>query len=131
MAYGGPSRQAGIPDPAHGSGAPGSGASASKGMAPILRGDYPRAHVRAVTLPEPAMTPPTDPAKPKAGFEAPEVADPNLINVFDYEREASARLVEGPLAYFTGGAMDERTMNDNRAAFGRRRIVPRVMTDVS
>jgi isopentenyl diphosphate isomerase/L-lactate dehydrogenase-like FMN-dependent dehydrogenase len=68
---------------------------------------------------------------PKAGFEAPQVADPNLINVFDYEREAALRLAEGPLAYFTGGAMDERTLSDNRAAFARRRIVPRVMTDVS
>jgi 4-hydroxymandelate oxidase len=82
-------------------------------------------------LPKPATTSTTDPAQPKAGFEAPQVADPNLINVFDYEREASTRLAEGPLAYFTGGAMDERTLNDNRAAFGRRRIVPRVMTDVS
>jgi 4-hydroxymandelate oxidase len=82
-------------------------------------------------LPQPASTPTTDPAQPKAGFEAPQVEDPNLINVFDYEREASARLGAGPLAYYTGGAMDERTLNDNRAAFGRRRIVPRVMTDVS
>ena len=83
------------------------------------------------TTPSPATTPTADGAMPKAGFEAPQVADPNLINVFDYEREAALRLAEGPLAYFTGGAMDERTLSDNRAAFARRRIVPRVMTDVS
>lgn len=81
--------------------------------------------------PNPATAPTPTGAVPTAGFEAPQVADPNLINVFDYEREAVARLGEGPLAYFTGGAMDERTLNDNRAAFGRRRIVPRVMTDVT
>jgi 4-hydroxymandelate oxidase len=68
---------------------------------------------------------------PRAGFEPPDVEDPSLINVFDYERRASERLAAGPLAYYAGGAMDERTLNDNRAAFGRRRIVPRVLTDVS
>jgi 4-hydroxymandelate oxidase len=68
---------------------------------------------------------------PKAGFEAPRVEDPNLINVLDYEREAAERLSETALAYYVGGAMDERTLQDNRAAFGRRRIVPRIMTDTS
>ena len=68
---------------------------------------------------------------PKAGFEAPPVADPSLVNVFDYERAAAGHLAAGPLAYYSGGAMDERTLNDNRAAFGRRRIVPRVMTDTA
>lgn len=68
---------------------------------------------------------------PRAGFEAPSVADPTLVNVFDYERAAAERLAAGPLAYYTGGAMDERTLADNRAAFGRRWIVPRVLTDVA
>jgi len=68
---------------------------------------------------------------PKAGFEAPKVEDPTLINVFDYERRAAELLPKGALAYYTGGSMDERTLADNRAAFLRRRIVPRVMTDVS
>ena len=66
-----------------------------------------------------------------AGFQPDASADPNFVNVFDYERVAAERLVAGPLAYFAGGALDERTLNDNRAAFARRRIVPRVMTDVS
>jgi isopentenyl diphosphate isomerase/L-lactate dehydrogenase-like FMN-dependent dehydrogenase len=74
---------------------------------------------------------PIPPAAPKAGFEAPRVADPTLVNVIDYERVAAERLAAGPLAYYAGGAMDERTLDDNRAAFARRRIVPRVMTDVS
>ena len=75
-------------------------------------------------------SPPVAPG-PKAGFEAPKVEDPTLINVFDYERRAADLLPESALAYYTGGSMDERTLADNRAAFLRRRIVPRVMTDVS
>jgi isopentenyl diphosphate isomerase/L-lactate dehydrogenase-like FMN-dependent dehydrogenase len=66
-----------------------------------------------------------------AGFEPDPTVDPNLVNVFDYERAASERIEAGPLAYYSGGALDERTLNDNRAAFERRRIVPRVMTDVT
>jgi isopentenyl diphosphate isomerase/L-lactate dehydrogenase-like FMN-dependent dehydrogenase len=66
-----------------------------------------------------------------AGFEPDLSVDPNLVNVFDYERAAAERIEAGPLAYFTGGAHDERTLRDNRAAYERRRIVPRVMTDVA
>jgi isopentenyl diphosphate isomerase/L-lactate dehydrogenase-like FMN-dependent dehydrogenase len=58
-------------------------------------------------------------------------ADPNLINLHDYERVAAERLAPGPLAYFTGGAGDEVTLRDNRAAFARQAILPRVMRDVS
>jgi 4-hydroxymandelate oxidase len=68
---------------------------------------------------------------PKAGFEAPSVEDPTLINLFDYEQRAVERLSEQALAYYVGGAGDERTLHDNRAAFGRRRFLPRVMTDTS
>ena len=81
-------------------------------------------------MPEPTHAP-VPVAPPKAGFEAPTVADTTLINVFDYERAAAERLATGPLAYYAGGAMDERTLDGNRAAFAGRRIVPRVMTDVS
>lgn len=66
-----------------------------------------------------------------AGFQPDPDEDINLVNVFDYERQAAERLSAGPLAYYAGGALDERTLNDNRAAFGRRRLVPRMMTDVS
>jgi isopentenyl diphosphate isomerase/L-lactate dehydrogenase-like FMN-dependent dehydrogenase len=66
-----------------------------------------------------------------AGFQPDPSADPNLANVSDYERVAAERIADGPLAYFAGGAMDERTLRDNRAAFGRYRLVPRVMTDVA
>ena len=68
---------------------------------------------------------------PKAGFEAPKVEDPTLLNLHDYERAAAERLSATALSYYMSGAMDERTLHDNRAAFARRRLVPRVMTDTS
>ncbi len=71
------------------------------------------------------------PVPPRASFEPTLPADPNLINLHDYERVAAERLAPGPLAYFTGGAGDEVTLRDNRAAFARQAIVPRVMRDVS
>jgi 4-hydroxymandelate oxidase len=71
------------------------------------------------------------PVPPRASFEPTLPADPNLVNLHDYERVAAERLAPGPLAYFTGGAGDEVTLRDNRAAFARQAIVPRVMRDVS
>ncbi len=71
------------------------------------------------------------PVPPRASFEPTLPADPNLINLHDYERVAAEHLAPGPLAYFTGGAGDEVTLRDNRAAFARQAIVPRVMRDVS
>jgi 4-hydroxymandelate oxidase len=68
---------------------------------------------------------------PKAGFEAPPVDDPSLINVHDYERAAAELLSEQALSYYVSGSMDERTLRDNRAAFARRRLLPRVMTDTT
>jgi 4-hydroxymandelate oxidase len=68
---------------------------------------------------------------PKAGFEAPRVDDPTILNLHDYERAAAERLSEQALSYYTSGAMDERALHDNRAAFARRRLLPRVMTDTS
>lgn len=57
------------------------------------------------------------------------VAEP--ITVVDYERLAAERLAEGPLAYYSGGAGDERTLRDNVTGWQRRRLRPRVMVDVS
>ncbi len=62
---------------------------------------------------------------------AADAATAGLVNLFDYERAAAGTLDVGPLAYYAGGAWDERTLADNRAAFERRRVIPRVMTGVS
>jgi isopentenyl diphosphate isomerase/L-lactate dehydrogenase-like FMN-dependent dehydrogenase len=77
--------------------------------------------------PQPAHTS----AAPRAGFQPDPAADRTLVNLHDYERVAAERIPPGPLAYFTGGAGDEVTLRDNRAAFARKAIVPRVMRDVS
>jgi 4-hydroxymandelate oxidase len=66
-----------------------------------------------------------------AGFQPEHVDDPTLINLHDYEHLAADRLTPGALAYYTGGANNERTLAGNRAAFEHRRIVPRVLRDVS
>lgn len=66
-----------------------------------------------------------------AGFQPDPNADRNLVTVADFERAAAAVLPPGPLAYYAGGAMDERTLADNLAAFRRHRLVPRMMRDVS
>lgn len=84
-----------------------------------------------MSKPQPAPEAPKASSAPKAGFQPDPTADRTLVNLHDYERIAAERLAVGALAYFSGGAADERTLNDNRAAFGRRRILPRVMTDVS
>ena len=91
-------------------------------MAAALRGGR-----YAATMPDESGLP----VPPRASFEPVLPTDPNLINLGDYERVAAERLAPGPLAYFTGGAGDEITLRDNRAAFARQAIVPRVMRDVS
>lgn len=49
----------------------------------------------------------------------------------DYERQAADLLDPGPLAYYSGGAGDERTLRDNEEAWRRRHLRPRVLVDVS
>jgi isopentenyl diphosphate isomerase/L-lactate dehydrogenase-like FMN-dependent dehydrogenase len=53
------------------------------------------------------------------------------ISLRDLEALVAERLDAGPLGYFAGGAADERTLADNEAAFARRRLLPRVLVDVS
>jgi isopentenyl diphosphate isomerase/L-lactate dehydrogenase-like FMN-dependent dehydrogenase len=47
------------------------------------------------------------------------------------EKEAERRMTPGAFGYVAGGAGSEATMRANRAAFGRWRIVPRMLRDVS
>jgi isopentenyl diphosphate isomerase/L-lactate dehydrogenase-like FMN-dependent dehydrogenase len=55
----------------------------------------------------------------------------DLINVADFERVAAEKLDAGALGYFAGGAGDELTLRDNVEAWGRWRLRPRVLVDVS
>jgi 4-hydroxymandelate oxidase len=54
-----------------------------------------------------------------------------LLNVVDYERAAEERLDPATFGYFAGGANDEWTLAENRAAFGRWVLRPRMLVDVS
>jgi isopentenyl diphosphate isomerase/L-lactate dehydrogenase-like FMN-dependent dehydrogenase len=53
------------------------------------------------------------------------------VNLREMGRLVADRLDAGPHGYFAGGAGDERTLADNEAAFARRRLLPRVLVDVS
>jgi 4-hydroxymandelate oxidase len=51
----------------------------------------------------------------------------DVVNLAEYEEMAVEVLPEASYDYFAGGAADEITLADNRAAFERLRIVPRVL----
>jgi 4-hydroxymandelate oxidase len=51
----------------------------------------------------------------------------DVVNLADFEALARELLPEASYDYFAGGAADEITLADNRAAFDRLRIVPRVL----
>ena len=53
------------------------------------------------------------------------------LNAFDFEALARERLDEGAWEYFRGGAGDETTLRENRAAFERLKLQPRVLVDVT
>ena len=53
-----------------------------------------------------------------------------LLNLWDFERAAEAVLEPMVWRYYSGGAGDERTLRENRLAFERRRLRPRVLVDV-
>ena len=54
-----------------------------------------------------------------------------MIRVEEYEEEARQRLPQMVFDYFAGGAGDEWTLAENRRAFGRWLLRPRVLNDVS
>jgi len=53
------------------------------------------------------------------------------INLFEYEALATERLSPMALDYYAGGAWDEVTIKDNRSAFERFKLRPRMLVDVS
>ncbi len=52
------------------------------------------------------------------------------VSLADYERLAQERLDAPTRAYLEGGAADEITLRENRAAFDRLRLTPRILPDV-
>jgi 4-hydroxymandelate oxidase len=58
--------------------------------------------------------------------------DPALLaNLAEFEEAARARLPKVAYDYYAGGSYDELTLADNQAAFRRRRLVYRVLRDLS
>ena len=55
----------------------------------------------------------------------------NAINIEDLRQLAKRRLPRAIFDFFDGGAEDEVTLRENRAAFERVRLLPRVLVDVS
>lgn len=53
------------------------------------------------------------------------------INLFEYEQLAKTHLSKMALDYYSSGAWDEITLRDNRAAFERIKLRPRMLVDVS
>src|SRR3982750_1098544 len=53
------------------------------------------------------------------------------INIEDLRRMARRRLPRAIFDFFDGGAEDEVTLRENRAAFERVRLLPRVLVNVS
>ncbi|MBA4168861.1 MAG: alpha-hydroxy-acid oxidizing protein [Chloroflexi bacterium] len=53
------------------------------------------------------------------------------INLSDYEPMARTRMDPGAWDYYAGGAGDERSLADNRLAWDRLRLRPRVLVDVA
>jgi isopentenyl diphosphate isomerase/L-lactate dehydrogenase-like FMN-dependent dehydrogenase len=52
------------------------------------------------------------------------------LNVSEYERFAEEQLAPGVYGYYAGGAGDEWTLRENRAAFDRWALRPRMLVDV-
>jgi isopentenyl diphosphate isomerase/L-lactate dehydrogenase-like FMN-dependent dehydrogenase len=65
---------------------------------------------------------------PRASFNGQRV---NPVRLEDFEDAAREHLPPSSFDYFAGGACDEVTLRDNREAFGRARLLPRVLRDVS
>ena len=54
-----------------------------------------------------------------------------LLNPRDYEALARARLPQSIYDYYAGGAGDEITVRENELAWTRKRLIPRMLVDVS
>ena len=53
-----------------------------------------------------------------------------LLNVYDYEKAAAAKMRRPHHEYYAGGVADNLTLQENRAAFDRLKLLPRIFRDV-
>lgn len=57
--------------------------------------------------------------------------DPNVLTIADLEAAANAKLPAMTRDFYNGGSMELRTLAENKSAFDKYRLRPRVMKDVS
>jgi len=55
----------------------------------------------------------------------------NLLNIYDYEQAAAETMPRPYHEYYAGGVADNLTLQENRAAFDRLKLLPRIFRDVS
>jgi 4-hydroxymandelate oxidase len=88
-------------------------------------------NVRASVPPEGPIEPPEpDPAAAAGATTVPADEPPPPVSVDEYEERARERLPRMAFDYFAGGAGDEWTLRENREAFHRWVLRPRVLVDV-
>jgi len=58
-------------------------------------------------------------------------AGPAPVNVAEYERYAKSVLSKNAFGYYASGSNDMITLRENRAAFSRLRLMPKILVDVS
>jgi 4-hydroxymandelate oxidase len=56
---------------------------------------------------------------------------PEIVSLDDYEPLARERLTDPVWAYLSGAAADELTLGENRAAFDRLKLLPRIFQDLT
>jgi 4-hydroxymandelate oxidase len=59
------------------------------------------------------------------------IAQPTLVNLYDFEAAAKRKLSEPAWEYFNGGSADEITLRRNREALDALQLKPRVLVDVT
>ena len=55
----------------------------------------------------------------------------SLLNIYDYEKAAVQKMPSSYHEYYAGGVADNLTLRENRAAFDRIKLLPRIFRDVS
>lgn len=68
---------------------------------------------------------------PEEQYITPHGSGPQPVNLAEYEKYMKNNLPRNAHDYYASGANDMITLRENRAAYGRLRIVPRILTDVS
>ena len=64
-------------------------------------------------------------------YITPTSAGPMPCNVAEFERHAQSKLPKNAWDYYASGSNDMITLRENRAAFNRLRLMPKILVDVS